>query len=80
MGKNQFLIELGRQIKEVRKAKKLSQEQLAFRAEIDRSYMGSIERGERNVSFLTLIKVAICLNCSVSDFTKNIPDDTRRSN
>ena len=77
MGKNPHLVELGKQVREVRKQKGFSQETLAFRADIDRSYMGSIERGERNVSFLTLVKIADCLNCSVSDFTNRIPYDTR---
>jgi len=71
--KNKNLIELGNQIREARKAKGLSQEQLAFNAEVDRSYVGGIERGERNVSFLTLVKIAECLGCDVSKFTKGIP-------
>jgi len=71
--KNKHLIELGDQIREARKAKGLSQEQLALHAEIDRSYVGGIERGERNVSFLTLVKIAICLECDVSKFVKGIP-------
>ncbi len=71
--KNKHLIELGDQIREARKAKGLSQEQLALQAEIDRSYVGGIERGERNVSFLTLVKIAICLECDVSKFVKGIP-------
>jgi transcriptional regulator with XRE-family HTH domain len=71
--KNKYLIELGEHIRDVRKAKGFSQEQLALQAEIDRSYVGGIERGERNVSFLTLVKIAICLECDVSKFTKGIP-------
>ncbi len=71
--KNKHLIELGDQIRQVRKAKGFSQEQLALHAEIDRSYVGGIERGERNVSFLTLVKIAICLECDVSKFVKGIP-------
>lgn len=72
--KNKYLIQLGAQIKDTRKAKGLSQEQLALRAEIDRSYVGGIERGERNVSFLTLVKIADCLNCDISKLTKKIPE------
>lgn len=71
--KNKYLVELGEHIRDARKAKGLSQEQLALQAEIDRSYVGGIERGERNVSFLTLVKIAICLDCDVSKFTKGIP-------
>lgn len=71
--KNKHLTELGDQIRELRKAKGLSQEQLALQAEVDRSYVGGIERGERNVSFLTLVKIADCLECDVAKFTKGIP-------
>jgi transcriptional regulator with XRE-family HTH domain len=71
--KDRHLIELGEQIRELRKSKDLSQEQLALKAEVDRSYVGGIERGERNVSFLTLVKIAACLECDVAKFTKGIP-------
>ena len=71
--KDKNLIELGNQIRDLRKAIGLSQEQLALQAEVDRSYVGGIERGERNVSFLTLVKIAECLDCDIAKFTKNIP-------
>lgn len=73
MKKDKYLIELGNQIRELRKSKGLSQEQLALQAEVDRSYVGGIERGERNVSFLTLVKIALCLGCDIAKFTKRIP-------
>lgn len=76
--KSKHLIELGNQIRELRKAKGMSQEQLALQAEVDRSYVGGIERGERNVSFLTLVKIAECLGCDVAKFTKQIPNDKRK--
>ncbi|MFK5972622.1 MAG: helix-turn-helix transcriptional regulator [Flavobacteriaceae bacterium] len=71
--KKKQLILLGIQIRNLRKNKGLSQESMALEAGIDRSYMGSIERGERNVSFLTLVKIATVLECEISTFTKNIP-------
>jgi transcriptional regulator with XRE-family HTH domain len=71
--KNKNLVELGKQIRDIRTTKKLSQEELAFKAGIDRSYMGGIERGERNVTLLTLVKIAESLGCDVSAFTKKIP-------
>ena len=75
MEKNTHLIKMGLQIREVRKLKRISQEQLALLANVDRSYVGGVERGERNVSFLTLLKIALCLECNISEFTKNIPHD-----
>jgi transcriptional regulator with XRE-family HTH domain len=67
------LVELGNRIRAERKAGGLSQEDLAYKAGVDRSYVGGIERGERNVSFLTLIKIAECLECDIAKFTKGIP-------
>ncbi|MCD8178218.1 MAG: helix-turn-helix domain-containing protein [Tannerellaceae bacterium] len=73
MEKNKYLIDLGDQIRKIRKSKGLSQEALANEAGIDRAYMGEIERGERNVTILTLVKIAEQLKCDISAFTKNIP-------
>lgn len=73
--KNKYLVELGEHIRNARKAKDMSQEQLALHAEIDRSYVGGIERGERNVSFLTLVKIAASLECDVAKFSKGIPNE-----
>lgn len=68
------LRKMGKLIRETRKTEGLSQEQLALMAGVDRSYLGGIERGERNVSFLTLVKIAACLHCDVARFTKGIPN------
>lgn len=77
MHPKQYLKILGENIRQVRKKKGLSQEQLALQAEVDRSYVGGIERGERNVSFLTLVKIAECLGCEIELFTKGIPANVR---
>ncbi len=73
MEKNKYLVVLGKQIREIRKLKGLSQEALANEAGVDRAYMGEIERGERNVTVLTLVKIAEQLDCDLAAFTKNIP-------
>lgn len=51
----------GRRIKEIRKAKGLSQEKLANLAEIDRTYLPEVERGERNISLVVAEKIANAL-------------------
>lgn len=53
-------------MRNARKAAGLSQEALADAAEIDRSHMGKIERGERNVSVLNILKIAAALSCPAS--------------
>jgi transcriptional regulator with XRE-family HTH domain len=45
----------------------LSQEALADAAGIDRSHMGKIERGERNVSIMNVLKIAAALDCRPSE-------------
>lgn len=71
LDKNQDLVKLGAAIREQRIAVPLSQEALADSAEIDRSHMGKIERGERNVTFLNILRIAKALHCHPSDLLKN---------
>lgn len=65
-----FLKKIGKRIRENRLATKLSQEQLAFKADLDRTYIGSIERGERNVSILNIQKISNALDISISELFK----------
>jgi len=58
-------------LKKIRKEKGLSQEKLALSADIDRTYIQSIERGNRNVSIEILDKLSIALNIHISEFFKN---------
>lgn len=52
---NEFLVkEFGRRIRELREKEKLSQEQLAFKSGFHRTYIGMIERGERNISLTNM--------------------------
>ena len=52
-----------------------TQESLALESGIDRSYIGGVERGERNVSFLTLVNIAKCLSCDIATLTEGLPHD-----
>jgi transcriptional regulator with XRE-family HTH domain len=58
----------GQRVKELRLAKNLSQEKLANIAEIDRTYMTSLENGHRNVSLQNIQKIANALNIGVDEF------------
>lgn len=51
----------GARVRELRLKAKLSQEELADQAELDRSYVGGVERGERNVSLVNIHKIARAL-------------------
>ncbi|MCE1198336.1 MAG: helix-turn-helix domain-containing protein [Marinilabiliales bacterium] len=61
-------MKIGLRIKELRKAKGLSQEQLALKAEIDRTYMASVENGKRNVSIVNIEKILSALEISFAQF------------
>jgi transcriptional regulator with XRE-family HTH domain len=56
-----YLEKLGNQIREYRSKQNFSQEKLAFESGLDRTYIGSVERGERNISALNLRKIAKAL-------------------
>lgn len=58
---------LGRQIRTVREAKGFSQEEFAARVGLGRSYYGGIERGERNVAALNLMRIAATLGVEVGE-------------
>ncbi len=57
-----ILNKVGNRIKYLRKAKWLSQEKLAERAGLHRTYVGAIERGERNITIENLEKIAEALD------------------
>lgn len=67
---------LGQKIRATRQLKGLTQEALAYESGIDRSYVGGVERGERNLSFSKLCQLASALKCDVAALTRDIP--TRR--
>lgn len=63
--KHPNLVRFGEHIRKLRKAKGFSQEDFAAEIGIDRSYMGGVERGERNISVLNIIRIAKALSVEV---------------
>jgi transcriptional regulator with XRE-family HTH domain len=57
----------GERLRELRKQKGLSQEALALACDLDRTYIGGVERGERNISLLNIQRVADALGISVRE-------------
>lgn len=70
----EFLIELGKKIKLLRLQSNLSQEKFSFDCNLHRTYIGAVERGEKNISISNLKKIADTLNISLSELLnfKNI--------
>jgi DNA-binding XRE family transcriptional regulator len=63
-------IKLGQRIKQLRGSLSMTQEDLAFKVGVDRSYMGFIERGEKNPTLSTLIKIAKSLKIPLAELFK----------
>jgi transcriptional regulator with XRE-family HTH domain len=60
-----FLQRVGESIRDIREKKGWSQEELGFESGVHRTYVGAIERGERNLSLLSLRKITNALKVSV---------------
>jgi transcriptional regulator with XRE-family HTH domain len=65
--KEKILIQFGERVRELRKEKGLSQEQLAYKANLHRTYIGMIERAEKNITLSNIQKIAIALNIKLKD-------------
>ena len=72
------LVALGRNIRKARKILNISQEELAFRCELHRTYLSDIERGVRNLSFSSLVAIAKGLGSTVSELTQDISNHLDR--
>ncbi|HQZ69181.1 MAG TPA: helix-turn-helix transcriptional regulator [Planctomycetaceae bacterium] len=64
-----FLRKLGQRIRNIREERKLTQQQLADRSGLHRTFIGSVERGERNLSVLNLRIFAKSLRVPISELT-----------
>lgn len=67
MKTDERMIVFGRRVREARKSKGISQERLAEMAGIDRSYMGNIERGEKNITLKKAYEVCDALEVDIKD-------------
>lgn len=67
---SEILKVFGENVRQLRKKKDISQEELAHRADLHRTYIGMIERAEKNITLLNMEKIAAALNVSISDLLK----------
>jgi len=58
---------VGRNVRQLRMAKGMTQERLAFASDLDLTYIGGIERGRRNPSLLVMARIAEALDASIAD-------------
>ena len=66
------LVRVGRLVRELRTKAGLSQEDLAERAGLHRTYIGGIERGERNIGLLNLVRLARALSVRTSSLLEGV--------
>ena len=66
--------QLGARIRSLREARKWSQEQLAVRCGLHRTYVGGVERGERNISLDNIVRIATSMGVSASELLKGVGD------
>ena len=66
--KQNILIKFGERVREIRKGKSLSQEELAYKAGLHRTYIGMIERAEKNITLINIEKIANALEINIQQF------------
>ncbi len=67
-----ILKKFGQNVRRKREAYRISQEGLAEMAELDRTYVGGIERGERNPTIISAVRIAKALRVRVADLCEEI--------
>jgi transcriptional regulator with XRE-family HTH domain len=61
-------VKIGQRIKVLREKIQMSQKDLAYSADLDRSYIASVENGSRNISIVNIEKIAVALNVTLKEF------------
>jgi transcriptional regulator with XRE-family HTH domain len=64
--KKDILTKFGKRVREIRKEKNLSQEELAHKANLHRTYIGMIERAEKNITLINIEKIANALEIEIN--------------
>lgn len=59
---------IGQRIKELREASSMSQKDLSYAADLDRSYIASVENGQRNISIVNIEKITTALGVTLKEF------------
>jgi len=70
MSKKTISIKFGEKVRELRVSKNLSQEQLADLANVHRTYIGMVERAEKNITLVNIEKIANALNVNITELLK----------
>lgn len=77
MNDEQLVKQLGQIIRALRQTKNLSQEEFAAQCGLHRTYIGTIERGEKTMMIVTAAKIAQALNLSLAQLFQGLEEDTQ---
>lgn len=83
MDKDSYLKKFGLNLRKLRDSKKLTQNELAFNADMDRSYLSDIERGVKNPTLYNIYRLSLALNIPTSklfNFDIGLLDNGTKSN
>jgi len=69
---SEILIKFGKKVRELRKTKGLSQEELAYKADLHRTYIGMIERAEKNITLENIKKLANAFDVQLKVLFENL--------
>lgn len=72
MDKDVIIKKFGQKLRKERLARGLSQEALAYKAGLHRTYIGMVERGEKNITLMNIKKICEALNLKLSSFFKDL--------
>lgn len=73
MNSNSYILKkFGERVRQLRKEKEISQEELADRAGLHRTYIGMIERAEKNITLINIEKIANALEVDLTELLKRI--------
>ena len=65
-------LKIGQRIKELRETATMSQKDLSYAADLDRSYIASVEKRQRNISIVNIEKIATALGVTLKEFFNNV--------
>lgn len=67
MSKKKVLVKFGDNVRRLRREMNISQEELSFKADLHRTYIGMIERAEKNITLVNIEKIAKALNVDIKE-------------